>query len=611
MEQAREELETQSEETEVSQEVLNETLLSIETLYKQADNAHREVRSGSSTFPWDDRERLFLGRYKHPEEKTKSILSTGELTTLNIDRACRVMAQLPSGRFYNMSGKPGANMAMNLIFEHYVLPNATQGGTMLTKLRTIDMYSGVFGTIPAFIEWVHSDKYVGPDLRMIHPRRARPQAGKNSKEEMEIFFIDVEVSKEWLEKREGKAPWMNIDKVLALYGDGVDDQGTGEDDTERSPEQRGKTKTGITLRHSFFSNGDWCIDHPLSRNIILFEQDWYCGMPIAVKHQYPRLDSFWSYSDFERGELTQKSIDTLVRLYLDGVDNSINPPKVMDPESVILSSLKTKDWYVKDGKLQDIRHENVSPQGLQTFQSTYQILKANLLSLGATTDTSVSANVDPGFGKTPEAIKQQGARQGARDAWDTHMMKDFIEDAFTQMANLIAKKGVDKIAFKLLGSSIQKIKEQYPKEDFSILGPDWENGNIEISPDLFKSQNDEEEEYTTDEFRYVMDDGSTLLKQEDTSTKLLEFAKVYFQYPQIQADLQMRNQRFDIGELFKRAVIDSGVQDAEKIIVTEQAPESLAGIGSDGATVMPGEDMLPPEMMSQIPMQEVPQELTQ
>jgi len=557
----------------------------LQQYHAKADASQQEVRTGKNSFPWDEREDLFFGRYKHPEEKTKSILSTGELTTLNIDRACRVMAQLPQGKFYNYNGNPGANMAMNVIFEYYVLPRAIQGGTMLSKLRTIDMYSGVFGTVPAFIDWVVSDKYVGPDLRMVHPRRARPQAGKLSLAEMEIFFLDTEVSVSWLESRVGLPGW-NSEAIKKIIDRHKKDDGEGPDDTERSPEERGKTKSGITIKHCFHSNGDWDIVDPWFTEFLCQQKGFFCGIPIAVKNQYPRLDSFWAYSDFERGELTQKSIDTVTRLYLDSVEASINPPKIYDPDKVYLASLKTKDWYIKqDGRIDTA---NLNPQGLSTFQSTYQILKANLLSLGATTDTSVSKEVDPGFGRTPEALKQQGERQGARDAWDSYMMKEFIEDSFTKMADLIAKKGVHPYAFQLLDKAIAKIKEQYPDGDYSVFGEAFEYGVVNIQPEQLYGQ-----------YRYVMDEGSTMMKKDDTGEKLIAILQLYSKNPQIQADLQLRGERVDFGEAFKRILLDQGIQDADRILVQAENPDSLGGVGAEGATVMPEDTMQPP--MTELP----------
>lgn len=562
----------------------------LKILHQRADSAQREVREGHLSFPWDEREDLFFGHYKHPTEPTKSLLSTGELTTLNIDRACRVMAQLPQGRFYNYNGNPGANMAMNVIFEHYVLPRALQGGTMLSKLRTINMYSGVFGTVPAFIDWVITDKYVGPDLRMLHPRRARPEAGKLSLAEMEVFFLDTEVSVSWLEARKGKSGW-NSDEITKIIEQHKKDGGQGADDLDRSPQERGKTKSGITIKHAFHSNGDWDILDANFTAYLCQQKEYFCGIPIAVKNQYPRLDSFWAYSDFERGELTQKAIDTVTRLYLDSVEESIRPPKQYDPEKVVMSSLKTKDWFTKgDGRI-DV--QNVSPQGLNTFQSTYQILKANLLSMGASTDTSVSKATDPGFGKTPEALKQQGERQGARDAWDSYMMKEFIEDAFTKMADLIVKKGVHPYAFQLLDKTIAQIKEQYPGGDYSVLGEAFEYGAVSIDPKYLEGQ-----------YRYVMDEGSTMMKVDNTGEKLIALLQMYSKTPQIASDMALRGERIDFGEAFKRILLDQGIQDADKILVAIETPESLNGVGPEGAT------MEPMGGMEQLP-QQMPQEQTQ
>lgn len=554
------------------QELLNK----YKQLYSKADQAHREVREGNSVFSWDGRERLFYGKYKHPEEPTKSVLSTGELTTLQIDRACRVMAQLPQGRFESLTGNTGANMAVNLLWEHYFIPNMNRGGSLLTKLRTVDVYSGVFGTQPVFLDWVTGDRYVGPDMRIQHPRKTRPQAGKNSTAEMDVYFLDTEVSKSFLEGKKGSKVWKDVDKVLEMVG--KEDEGEGSDEMDRGPEERNKTKTGIRLRHAFTDKGDWFIWEPTTDTVLVDEKEYWCGIPMSEKRQYPRLDNYWAFSDFERGEMTQKAIDTITRYHLDGYDNYVNPPKVYDPEQVVVSSLKTKDWYVKNGQqpAQAVDIKAVAPQGLVVYQQTYPIFKANLLSMGATSDTAVSKNVDPGFGKTPEALKQQGERQGARDAWDTAMMQEFIEDAFTKMMNMIAKMGVDPYAFKVTGKALEKIMEQYPDEDYSILGEAAGMGEISINP-----------EYIRGEYRYVMDEGSTLMKTDNTGEKLIALLQLYVKNPQIQQDLQLRGQRVDFAEAFKRIVLDQGIQDADKIIVTSQNPEQVPGVGTEGATVDP------------------------
>lgn len=551
--------------------------------YPKAETAQKEVRDGG--FTWNDREDLFFGRYKNSKEDTKSVLSTGELTTLAIDGACRVMAQMPTGRFHNYNNKTGANMLMNLLFEHYVAPNATTGGPLLLKFRMANLYSRVFPVIPVFIDWKVTDKYVGPDAAIIHPRRFRPQPGKTAIEDMDWCFIDTEVTKDWLKKQNIKI-WKNVNLVLKA----ADNDGSGTPEEDRSPNEKGKTKTGITLRHRFSSNGDWVCYDPTSKKVLLNEKDYFPGIPIALKLQYPRLDSLWGITDFDRGGGTQKSIDTLIRRYLDGVDISIDPPAAMDPEDVVLSSIvrqpKAK-WFVKNGKVDSIKMQNVSPKGLETFQSTYQILKGNLLSLGASTDTSVTKDIDPGFGRTPQALKMQGERMGARDAWDIFMQEQFIERVCAIMANLLAKKGVKPYAFNLLGDSIKRIKEEYPNEDYGkLLGAEFENGKAVVDNKAIEG-----------EFRYIIDPGSILAK-DDTGKRLLNYIDIYNKYPGIQEDFARNSQRFNQGEAFKRALIDEGIKDSEKIIITEQQPEAVAGVGPEGATVEQPAPIPTPEEMA-------------
>lgn len=550
------------------QEIDEKELLDIfNSQFASADTALREIRDNG--FTWDEREKLLAGTYKDAREETKSVLSTGELSTLAIDASCRVMAQMPSGRFYNGDGRVGANMLMNLLFEHYVIPNATTGGPLLLKNRLINLYSRVYPYTLTFIDWVYRDNYVGPDVIIIHPRRFRPQPGKTSIEDMDYCFVDVEVSESWMKKRDAKY-WKNIDEVLK-----GSDEGSGAPEEDRSTEERSKTRKGFTLRHRFESNGDWTVT--CNGKLMVHEKDYWAGIPIAMKRQYPKMDQLAALNDFDRGQANQKSIDSLIRLSLDGLAMSIDPPLVMDPEQVVLSSIvrqpKAK-WFVKAGAVNAIQAQNISPRGLETFQSFYTTLKSNLMSLGASGDPIVSRSMDVGFGKTPEALKMQGEKQGSRDTWDISMMEMFIERQYTIIADLLAKKGVDQYVFRLLGTSIDKIKEQYPEEEFGGLTE--ENGKLMIDP-----------EYIRGKHRYIMDPGSTLLKKDDTGEKMMALIELYGKYPEIKEDLMQNGEKVNFGEAFKRIVIDSGIQDWDKIIIKGENPEKIEGVGDESSTVDP------------------------
>lgn len=574
-------------------------LKEISDQYSKADIAHKEIRDNGFTF--DGREELFLQRYKDKKEDTESVLSTGEITTLAIDKSCRVMAQLPSGRFYNHNGKTGSNMVMNLLFEHYVIPNAKGGGSLLIKYRMVDMYSSVFPYIPCFIDWKVTDKYVGPDLIVIHPRRFRPQPGKTAIEDMDYCFIETEVSKQWLEGKLKADPkgetWKNVQAVI----DSAADEGAGAPTTERSPDQANKTKTGITIRHKLSANGDWQAYAPFDKEDLLLvnEKEYFTEIPISLKLQYPSMDKLGGICDFDRGEKTQKSIDKAIRQNEDGIDIAMNPPAVMDPEDVVLSSIVRKPkakWFVKNGKVDSIKMQNVSPQGTNVFQSSYQIYKGNLLSMGAQGDSSISANVDSGMGKTPEALRMQGAKQGSRDTWDISMMEAFLTRTHTIMANMIAKKGISAYAFRLFGKSIKQIQEEYPDEDYSIFGSEFATtGSASIEPEAIAG-----------EYSYVMDEGSTLIKKDNTGEKLMSYVDKYNKYPAIAEDFKASGFKFNQGEAFKRAMLDDGIKNAEKIIVMQENPESVAGVGSDGSTVEQDAPPVATEMPQEQPPQAMP-----
>lgn len=562
--------------TEAKSDSETKLLEVIESKFALAERAQNYERLNSD-FPWDDREDLFFGKYKHPEEKTKSILSTGELSTIAIDGSCRVMAQLSSGRFYNYNGKRASNVAMNLLFEHYVIPNANTGGHILMKHRMVNMYSRVLPVVPVFIDWRASEKeneYNGPDMIVVHPRRFYPQPGKNAIEDMDWCFIDVEVSKEWLKTRD-KDVWKNIDEVLKNYKDEKEEAGAGTPIPDRTPDERNKVKSGITLRHQFLANGDWRVYAPFEgegkSKLLINEKKYFPGIPVALKVQYPRMDSCYGFNDFDRGQMTQKSIDSTVRMNLDAYAMAIKPPVMVDSKKASLSSVVMGAGETWIGEIGSVQIQNVNPNALNTFRETYGMLKGNLLSMGAQQDTSVSKTVDSGMGKTPEAIKAQGSKQGARDAWDSFMQERFIERVYTIMADMIAHKGVKEFAFNLVGDSIKKIQEQYPEEDLK----DFLSGDkVTIKTDYIKGK-----------YRHVVDPGSTGLKKDDTGEQMLAYIDIYNKYPGIAEDFAASKQKFNQGEAFKRAFIDSGVQDSDKIITTEESPESIEGVGAEGATV--------------------------
>jgi hypothetical protein len=539
------------------------------------------VRKGNG-FSWDEREELFYGGYFHVNDantRERYMDSTGQLTTLAIDRAARVMAQLPSGRFENLSGDTGKNLLMNLLFDNYVIPNAGKSVPVLQTLRIADLHSDLY-TIPIFVEWVAGDFYTGPKFVIVNPRRFYPQAGKESIGDMDHCFIDTYVTKDWLKTRDEKY-FQNTKEIAAKAND------TGPEATEVNAHDRLNKQSGILIRHRFKANGDWLAWNPDTKKVLIHEKKFYPRIPISLKQQYPRIGSIWSFTNFDRGFATQKKIDTMSAAETRAVEMMIDPPYIMDPAAVILSSFKRQPkakWFVKKGQMDAVKPATIAPQALAAFSESYQISNAILLSMAAATDTAVSAKTDPGFGKSPEALKQQASRLGARDAWDQDAMKMCIEEAFSIAADEIAMKGVDPYSFTMMSDAIDRLKEDYPEENLD----EFLNGNT-FSVDR---------ERVDGKYRYRMEPGSTIIGQEDTAETILGMLKVYAENEQIAADLAVAGERLDYGAAFKMILREKGSKFADKIIVSKKKdPEATAGIGSDGATVVPPEaeaEMMPP-----------------
>lgn len=542
--------------------------------------------SMTSGFTWSDREQLFYGIYKSPEETAKSNYSTGELQSLVLDSACRVMAQMPTGRFNGLVDATVAKViAANLVYHEYILPNARTGGDYFTKQRQANIYSKVYGTMPAFADYIESKEYTGPDLILIHPRRFYPQPGKYAIADMDWCFVDTFVTKEWLEARSKSSPKIWIKELISELNPSTVDV-----TSLTTEEQKGSAeKKYIVLRNYFNRNGDWMLYEAVSRKVIIDEKDYWPGIPLVEKQTVPVIDRYWGLSDYERGETPQKSIDALVRKYLQAVDKSIDPTTIVDPEDMVMSSVgvDNKFWFAKEGKVNSVRVLENAPQGLATFQTTYQIMRANLMSLGAQTDTTVSSSSDVTFGKTPEALKMQGNRMGARDSWDQYMQEKFLEDCANMMMKVASKRGMGKVKIPSIEKALEKIKNAYPDKELET----FRNGIVDekLLSDLC--------------VRYKVDEGSTQ-KKDDAGQKMMSLLTMISGNKEIMADLATSGKKINWGEAIKRLSIENGIVDWEKILVDSGVdPNAADGVGDAGGTVVPQPgQIVPPVAVPTLPV---------
>lgn len=537
---------------------------SITRNFSDAETVKTDIVSNG--FSWDEREELFYGVLKG-DDKARTTHSTGELQTIVIDSSCRIMAQMPTGKFTGIGDTTKQQVIIaNLIFHNYFIPNANSEGDFLTKMRTVNMFSKVYGTMPVMITPPNPSKiYKGTDFIVINPRRFYPQPGKYSVKDMDWLFVDFFFTKEFLNEKAQTSPEMWNPKAI----EELTQKEPGQDSLTVEERRSGSMKKKYTLRGYFTKAGDWTLYEPQSRTVVLSEQGFFPQLPFAEKRTIPVLDRYFGLCDFERGETSQRLLDKYSEKFMDMIDRNINPITILDPKNMVMSTVSKDNtyWFAKNGKTQEPRVLENSPQGLASFQQTQNALKANLFSLGATSDTSISRDQDLGFGKTPQALKMQGQRESARDSQDRFMQERFFEDVAEAMMGVAIHRGLEAVQIPNIQEAIEKIR--------SVYGSDAEQyEESEINGSLLEDAI----------IRYEIDEGSTMQKS-DAGEKIMEMLDMVSKNPYILQDLQASGKKINWGEAIKRLAIDRGVQDWDRIIIDNENPESINGVGDEGATV--------------------------
>ena len=563
--------------------------------YSDAEDYLSRVRDNSD-FNWEQKEKVASGLLASmSENKFKSKVNSNALMNLVIDQASRVMAQLPTGKVKAISkSDKGKSYLMQCVLEKYILPKANTQWDMLTKFRIIEMYSLIYGSMPALVTYKVSSNYVGPDLEVLHPRNVRVQAHKYSIEDADYVFVNTIVSITFLTGILKRKETVYDKKAVKDLIEACKDKRPSIDEEDKTYEQKQDKsdvdKNQITLTTKYMR--DRWIVYSREHDIIIRDSVNPNGdgeLPVVMKYTYPLLDRIYGLGLFDRGKSISFAIDSLTNMYLDSVRFSMVPPTVVNKNGVVPSSIKMVPgavWF--ETMPNSIRQMNVSPIGTNTYQAVSQVLKSQLLNMAAATDTTVSRGDDIEMGKTPEAIRQQRDRQGARDNWDRGMMEKFVEKVYSKMVSIMAKKQVVPIDVEIFDEDIQKVQEKYPDANLEVF-ESGETAILKVNPE---DLNDEEKSV---KYKFIIDNGTTLRKDESIQNEtLLAIINAYAGNPAIEQAMQRDGQRLNMAEVYRRFVQTSGVDNPEGLFedIEEEEP-------------MP-EEMMPEEMMEQMQEEQLP-----
>lgn len=545
-----------------------------------SDFAASDAYVSTKRSDWDDKENIFFARLSDSitEDETKSRIHDPRLSTYILERSGRVTSQLPRGKALPISKtNRGKSKLMNLINDKYVLPNANSQFPFMTKLKLMQVYSNMYGASFGLIDWLVNKKkgYIGPDLWLIGIRDFFPQAGAISLDDSDYAFVSTLKSPGWL-KRLDPALWKNIDKVFDKYE--ADKKG-GKTRSEMSSER-------ISKRYQEYYTDD--SGTPMFEIVTRYERDKWITflpdydevirvienphdndeLPIVAKYNFPVLEDFYGLGELERGEALQKSLDSLINLYFDGVKMSLFPPLQINMNGVTPSSIKMRPgakWMV-DRPNVDVQPTQVSPRGLDTFVGSYQYLLGALQNSQGTSETNVSTGTDQTLGKTPQALKMQSARENVRDTMERYQMETTVTQIMERFTNLMANKMPTNIVLSLFGDEIDKIAADFP--DLLEVFEDGESGKITIN-----------KEELVGKYIYKIDSGS--MSRRDDASEVENLSMLLRQVlngsqiepksgklvsPIIKA-VEESGKKLDVGEMFKRILIGSGTEEWDKIII--------------------------------------------
>lgn len=473
----------------------------------------------------------------------------------------------------------------------------------------LSFWSRVYGSLYCLVPWVVNEKYIGPEMLLISIWDSFPQPNVTM-QDADYFIQGHRLSLKWLEKQDPTV-W-NMDEIKALKKDLGD--GTGEakqNDNQNSyfnqqfyPTQKGDKGFPKFDCYTEYRKDKWITwakraNASKGREYLLRVLDNSKGeiypegyLPVVEKTTIPMFEGM-GLGPIQRGKSMQFGLNSLVNLYMSGIRSTVFPERMVNPDNVVMSSLKygaNEFWFMNNPGV-DVQTVQRSSDATNTFNSVYGLMVSSMLNASGTTDTSNSQSVESSLGKTPQALKLQAAAQGTQDFWEQTMLENSLQQIMERWTALFATKMEAPVALRLFGEDIKQIAELYP-DATSLFSEN--SGQVLASGDMFK--NEKQEPIT---FDYKIETGSTAkpnMNQEvQDAMEVLQFVS---ENPQFVATMEQKDQKtISNAELFKEMLLKRGMKNSDKIIKDAQPP-MVQG--------MPGQEMGQPQEALQ-PQIEVPQ----
>lgn len=414
--------------------------------------------------------------YDSVSRETKNELTDSMTATIYLERAARVAGQLPEGEVQAFGKRDyGKGLFMDLLRTKWIYPNANAQHPFRTKMFMWQYGSSQYGYMPMYYDLnVSPSGYFGPDCWLWNPRNFIPQNGFSSVSDMDYVHALAYKSPSWFDDLLDEADdsgW-NKDVIKSLkpsLKQKTRDTDPMRDTTKRRNENGQQMRqVCVATRYEAGDGGRWITFLPdFSYQIIRSVENPHKNgrIPFVIKPCIPTFDSFYGVGDFQRSMPMQFANDGLDNFYFQGIKINLFPPIIVNTQNVVRHTIRPGQpasvW--EETEANSIRRLDTSTAGLATYTSAKGMAKGAVQSIAGTTDTRANAAdaSDPGFGKTPEALKQIADRESTRDNQDRQNLEEAMTELIDGMLTLIPLIST-KIPIDLFAQEIQEIGSQHP-----------------------------------------------------------------------------------------------------------------------------------------------------
>lgn len=551
---------------------------------------------------FDAYEAMHMGKtYDQTSRETKNGLTDSATATIYLERAARVAGKLPEGEMLAFGKKDyGKALFMDILRTKWIYPNANAQRPFKTKMYMWQYGSSEYGYMPMYYDLnISPSGYFGPDCWLWNPRNFIPQAGFITVEEMDYVHAIAYKSPTWFEdllEEDEESGW-KTDKINGLM---EQLKGTLKEPDEkrdtlvyRNVNRQSSRQVQVVTRYEAGDDGRWVTFLPEYGYTVIrsIKNPHKNGrIPFVIKPCIPTFDSFYGIGDFQRSMPMQFANDGLDNFYFQGIKINLFPPTIVNAQGVVRHTVRPGEagsvW--EEIIPNSIRRYEGSTAGLSTYQAAKGMAKGAIQSIAGTTDTRPNAenSMDPGMGKTPQALSMIGEREDTRDGQDRDLLEEAMKQLMDGMMSLILVIP-NKIPVDLFAKEVEEIIE---------------NGHTDLS-DIFRvttatkllkwrlSNSGNQIRLTIDpvklrglEYRFELEPGSTAKKTKEQQLKaILDFLDFVGKMPNaLQEYREATGKMPDYDYIFSQYGHLADIKNMDKMFTSAPIPPEQPQAGAEG-----------------------------